>query len=300
MPKHAITNDVTPELKREYAAQLQRNEPDIPARIREVRTSELPQLHTVLHWHEEIELIAVRSGQLQCNLNGAFCTLHAGEGLFINARQAHIIGQDGSSDCEFAALEIHPSLISPVPAFSEKFIETVTENSSLPYIRLSPDTVWQAEILKLAENICRQKTLPFFPLQLISAFAQIWMLLCEHAVQTDSASQADDRSITIANNMVGFIQSHYEDRITLADIARAGSVGQSKCCRLFALYYQTSPINFLNDYRLDRGAEQLRTTRKSVTEIAMETGFSDSSYFSKCFREWSGHSPGEYRRSFLH
>ena len=56
--------------------------------------------------------------------------------------------------------------------------------------------------------------------------------------------------------------------MTLSDIARAGAVGQSKCCKLFHQYFSQSPIAYLIQYRLTKSVELLRDTDMSMTEIA--------------------------------
>ena len=85
-------------------------------------------------------------------------------------------------------------------------------------------------------------------------------------------------------------------KYSLQDIADAGGVSISKCCSLFASSYGLSPINYLLEYRLSESAYQLRNSTETVTEIALTHGFSDSNYFARCFRKWSGKTPTVDRR----
>ncbi len=95
--------------------------------------------------------------------------------------------------------------------------------------------------------------------------------------------------------MIGFIQQNYAVKITLADIAAAGAVGQSKCCKLFAKYIGQTPNTYLMQYRLDKSTTLLNSTDMTVTEIANAVGFNGSSYYAEAFRKWYGKSPSEYR-----
>ena len=63
--------------------------------------------------------------------------------------------------------------------------------------------------------------------------------------------------------------------------------------KLTALLDQ-SPSLFIRDIRLRKAAALLREGRMSVTEIAEATGFSSTSYMSKCFQERYGCRPSEY------
>ena len=85
--------------------------------------------------------------------------------------------------------------------------------------------------------------------------------------------------------MIEFIQQNYTVRITLADIAASGTVGQSKCCRLFAKYIGQTPKVYLTQYRLNKSKELLKNTDIIATEIANAVGFGGSSYYAETFRK---------------
>ena len=96
--------------------------------------------------------------------------------------------------------------------------------------------------------------------------------------------------------MITYIQSNYQNRISLEDIARVGNMSKTSCCGLFQKYVNQSPNAYLIEYRLRSGIELLRTTDMPVAEICFEVGFSGPSYFSESFRKAFGCSPMEYRR----
>ena len=56
-----------------------------------------------------------------------------------------------------------------------------------------------------------------------------------------------------------------------------------------------TPVELLRKSRLARGRQLLETTDNSISEIAYDTGFSAPSYFTKCFKDEYGISPGEVR-----
>ncbi|HIQ99495.1 MAG TPA: helix-turn-helix transcriptional regulator [Candidatus Scybalocola faecavium] len=49
-------------------------------------------------------------------------------------------------------------------------------------------------------------------------------------------------------------------------------------------------------FRIQKAASLMRTTHLKSYEIAEKVGFSDESYFSRCFKKMMGMSPNEYRR----
>ena len=97
--------------------------------------------------------------------------------------------------------------------------------------------------------------------------------------------------------MLAYIQQHFREKLTLEQIAAAAAVSERECLRCFRSCIQTTPFTYLTDYRIQVAERLLRTTNLSVTEIALETGFSDGAYFSKLFRQARSVSPTQFRKN---
>ncbi|MDY6084107.1 MAG: AraC family transcriptional regulator [Dialister sp.] len=98
-------------------------------------------------------------------------------------------------------------------------------------------------------------------------------------------------------DMIAFIQKQYAEKLTLGNIATAGRISKSKCCRIFKTYLQQTPIDFLNTYRLEISSNLLADTEEPVLEIANACGFSSQSYFTKLFQEKFSLTPTAYRKA---
>ena len=88
----------------------------------------------------------------------------------------------------------------------------------------------------------------------------------------------------------------YFEKITLEDIAASANVSEREALRTFKKSLGKAPFDYLNEYRLDKARELLETTDLTITEIAVSTGFSDSAYFGKVFRNYFECTPGGYRK----
>ena len=85
--------------------------------------------------------------------------------------------------------------------------------------------------------------------------------------------------------------------VTLEEIAASASVSTSTCLRLFSIIVGTTPVNYLTDYRLQKAAEELQHKgKRTISDIAYLCGFTDASYFNRCFRKKYGVTPTEYVR----
>lgn len=78
-------------------------------------------------------------------------------------------------------------------------------------------------------------------------------------------------------------------------LQQAGNVCRSKCCAIFKQYLDHSPMNFLNQYRLQVSCQLLGKENLTITDIAGRCGFVHNSYYGQVFRQTYGCSPKEYR-----
>ncbi|MDF2588160.1 MAG: hypothetical protein K0S41_2001 [Anaerocolumna sp.] len=180
------------------------------------------------------------------------------------------------------------------PSFEQNYITPLLANEQLPYIKLLKSVPWHSEICEEIRAIYEKLNLPEAPLLIQTHFFQIWAKLFSN-VSGDEHPSKDSGNLTIIKAMVGYIQKDYRENLTLAKIAASGSVGQSKCCKLFKNYLNLTPNAYLNQCRLDKSRELLRDTELSITDISEAVGYDGASYFSEVFRKWYNISPSEYR-----
>lgn len=138
---------------------------------------------------------------------------------------------------------------------------------------------------------------PAASLKIQSIFTWIWALIFENAPKCSRTKQTSHHDLSVLKNMIRFIQQHFNEKITLGQIASAGSIGQSKCCKLFNTYIHQTPNAYLTTYRLNKSAELLHMSDLNITEIAYEVGFNGASYYAEAFRKHFRISPSEYRQN---
>ena len=265
--------------------------------IRKLFLSDYPGYSSTDHWHNDIEFIAVVSGEMEYSVNGSIIHMGQGQGIFVNGRQLHYGFSPEHDECCFICVRSDPKLLCASPEYEREFVMPLLQNGACPYVFLDSAVPWQGSILELLKKMhASKKNMSSAPLRSLAALAEIWAFIYEN-VPGEQVSAVQDGDLMIVKAMMGFIQRDYRKKITLADIAAAGCVGQSKCCRLFAKYCSgRSPVAYLNQYRLERSTELLRSTDMNMTEIAMAAGFGSASYYAETFKKWTGKSPTEYRR----
>ena len=97
--------------------------------------------------------------------------------------------------------------------------------------------------------------------------------------------------------LLGFLEQNYMRPLTLPEMAKQAAVSEVTLYRLFRKGTGESPVNCLNRVRLRHACALLLNTRLPISEVAAATGFADSNYFSRRFRNFAGMSPREFRES---
>ncbi len=93
------------------------------------------------------------------------------------------------------------------------------------------------------------------------------------------------------------IHEFYQSGITLDEIAAKLNVTPEYLSMQFHREVGETYSSYLKNYRISKAKELLIGTQKKQYEVAKEVGYADSRYFSKVFREYTGYSPAEYRKS---
>jgi AraC-like DNA-binding protein len=84
---------------------------------------------------------------------------------------------------------------------------------------------------------------------------------------------------------------------TLDELAEEAGVSRSALTERFARYLGESPMAYLADWRLELGADALRTSSRSVLQVAAEVGYESEAAFNRAFKRKFGSPPAQYRRA---
>lgn len=98
-------------------------------------------------------------------------------------------------------------------------------------------------------------------------------------------------------NVILYMESHLQDKVTLEDIARVAALNESYLCRLFKQETGHNLFQYLSDLRIEEAKRLFRSTALSVKEVAARVGIDNPFYFSRLFKKRVGQSPNQYRGS---
>lgn len=253
------------------------------------------------HWHNSFELIEVVEGKFYCNVDGSEFLINKGNICIINrGRLHHIYTEDyNASMCRKKTIIFNPDYFIKDQNIYEKYILPLLEKDAFAHIQFNIKKGIGLDIntlMKEIEALEDEKPIGYELEEYSLIYKVIRYLYLAYQSSKQSIHTTYDANVQIQRNMTSFIHEHFNSKIGLEDIAEAGQVSKSTCIRLFHKYTGKSPIDFLNNYRLQMSAEKLVTTSEQITEIAYACGFGQPSYFNRLFLKEYNMTPNQYRK----
>ncbi|PQP90607.1 AraC family transcriptional regulator [Paenibacillus sp. AR247] len=252
--------------------------------------------HIPLHWHDELQFVRVVKGEAEFQINEEKLVVRQGEGVFINSGCLHMAEDRNASGCMYICLNVSPDFVVSRELYAA-YVAQYIQATNLPYVYIDPNQAWGANILDALVNIHQwiQHQPPYFELDMTMKLAFIWknLILNGFQLQYDQVEAVKNERM---KQMLSWIDIHYAEKIALNDIARAGQLSRSECCRYFKRMLNTTPLNYVTDYRLQKSAVLLQQSDSSITEVAYQVGFNSTSYFIEKFRNAMNMTPLAYKK----
>lgn len=272
-----------------------------PFMIHEVSSDTRTEERITCHWHEEIEILVVTKGSAVLILNNDRYELKEGYVAFILPNHLHLVTVLLGDTFDFYAVVFHPDLLSSFiqDVIQQQYFDSVLQENILFPTVLSAQEAKEFGIADVLSDIYAlfAKKEPCFELLIKARLYVVWSLYYLHGTSSASVSErTSDYRIALVKSIIDYIHTHYESQITLDILAAYFHLSREHLCRLFKKMTRMSPIEYLNFYRISTSTRLLRETDHEISDIALEIGFNNISYFNRTFKRYMHVTPGEYRK----
>ena len=123
----------------------------------------------------------------------------------------------------------------------------------------------------------------------------VFQLLSRFIKQGQSKIEMEDNRIA---KTVLYIRKHLNEAIELEKLAEISCLSKDHFIRLFKKELGTTPLQYINQKKIEKAQLLLITEELAVKEIAFQLAFDDYSYFNRLFKKTTGVTPQEYRRLY--
>lgn len=265
------------------------------------------------HWHDEVEVLYFKSGSYRISINMEEYLIDEECFCFVNSGELHAIHR--LEEGEEYALLYHPTMLSfeMCDAPQVKLIDPLIKGElSFPqFIRIS-DLVFHPlkaayhELVHYFEAFGHQaddrggKCLMLDgtsdQLMVKADILKMVALMNSYGLVNEKTCDSQ-KQVRVIKDAVNYIHENYQHKIYIRDLAGLTGLNEQYFIRFFGNTLGKSPIDYINDFRIRKAQELLRTTEKPVTEVAAECGFHNMGNFIKIFKDISGTTPLKYRKS---
>lgn len=255
------------------------------------------------HYHSYIEIIYSIEGSNEIFLNDTRSTFSTGDLVLINSRDVHsIVCGDGV----YLVLRFEPELLygSPQSAIELKYVLPFVLNS------FKHQTVFLKH--ELEKSVVPQRLFEIYEENKKKSYGYeiavrtkineifLWFLRYWHKknINIDLNLAAHEGAAKRLQDVFEYVSKNYGNDISAADMAELCSMSYSYFSRTFKKIMKKSFSEYLTYVRISEAEKLLITSDMNITEIAMQVGFSTTSYFIQQFKNIKLISPKQYRKKF--
>lgn len=245
------------------------------------------------NWHKDIEITFVLQGEIEFCIEGTTYFLEEDDLILVNSNKGH------------ASLLKKPGSIAMVlrfdPTFLNPFFET---NTNLQISCVSSGTNRWDEPFRKIRALAAKMLTSFAKVDFSSKLnvEGAFFLLCASLLsdfpqekQIDAVRGSGKNHQRTIQSILDFIEQNYPRKISLDEIAKKSKYNRTYVSSFFKSNVGVSFYEYLIRVRLRHALHELNTTQKSLTEIALDSGFPDLKAFSTRFKLVFETSPSQYR-----
>lgn len=232
-------------------------------------------------FYRDIQLVLLHSGSMEVDIDGQSYKVRPGHVMLLAPGQTITILFHKHEDSWHRWITLAPTvdIRGGVPALY-----------ALP--RVIPLSSTMNQLVDLMLNRQNDPTAAYGRLQIDFGLAALRMY-AEDCIRRDTP--LSHPAILAVQSFVG---EKYGGKLELSHMAHSANVSPSHLIRLFRERVGISPMQYLWNFRLERGLELLRTTGLTVGEIADRCGFSNQFHFSRMVKKRTGKTPTGYRAEY--
>ncbi|CAM4203848.1 helix-turn-helix domain-containing protein [Erysipelothrix aquatica] len=240
--------------------------------------------HIVAHWHANIELLYVVSGEAVVEIDGQPVRAKRGEIVIINSNSIHSVRSETDEVVYFCLI------------MDSTFCRSLNfDTVNCRFHHLTNDLEMR-NIFQIIANESQQAK-PFYQ-KAVRALCNTMLILLyrnqliEHTLVRTNTS---DR-MAIIKQAIEYIHHHFNRDISLDEISQEIGISKFYFCRIFKDVTGITPNNYIFQVRCNHAHQLLSERDLSVAECSDICGFNSTAYFTKCFKSVFGFPPSHIHR----
>ena len=255
----------------------------------------VPDYNLPYHWHTEFEFIHVLRGEYTIFAGTKEYDLKAGDFFLLSSNVIHGDSEEFRGECVYESLVFDPSMMRIANYLTEPFIEKLSEGELFFILRPKTDEPDFIQILMDLFHLVKIKPTGYEWETISTLFKVMEYITTKRLYERNEHFLKDDGKLIWLKCVMNLIKQKYNQTLTLDQMASSAGFSPKYFCRIFHEVTHYTPMEYLNQYRINRACEMLLDGNETVEDIAYCCGFNDMSYFIKLFKRYKNTTPLRYR-----
>ena len=250
-----------------------------------------------VHWHDEFEIIYVRSGFLTVSISGESYIGKTGEAFVVSPGNLHLMGsQTGTVDYYTFLFPLKYISFRTDDMLDEKLLEPLNSGHLMICPRVKDTAKELCEQLieiyeaKNDESVSKITTQVRTKIILLQFILEMWKK--GFVIENDTSGRN-----TVEKEMVSYIQQNFTGKISLREFGEQFHLSEKYISRYFKEHFHITLSQYVTYLRLEHAKQLLQDTDIPVTDVAMQSGYQNVSYFIRSFQKAYAVSPLKYRKN---
>ena len=249
-----------------------------------------------VHWHDEFEIIYVRSGFLTVSISGESYIGKTGEAFVVSPGNLHLMGsQSGTVDYYTFLFPLKYISFRTDDMLDEKLLEPLNSGHLMICPRVKDTAkelceqlieIYEAKKDESESKITTQVRTKIILLQFI-----LHMWENGFIIENDKSGRN-----TVEKEMISYIQQSFTGEISLKEFGEQFHLSEKYVSQYFKEHFHITLSKYVTYLRLEHAKQLLQNSDIPVTEVAMLSGYQNVSYFIRSFKKTYGVSPLKYRK----
>ena len=250
-----------------------------------------------VHWHDEFEIIYVRNGFLTVSISGESYIGKTGDAFVVSPGNLHLMGSDtGTVDYYTFLFPLKYISFRTDDMLDEKLLEPLNSGHLMICPRVKDTAKELCEQLietyeaKNDERESKITTQVRTKIILLQFILEMWKK--GFVIENDTSGRN-----TVEKEMVSYIQQNFTGKISLREFGEQFHLSEKYISRYFKEHFHITLSQYVTYLRLEHAKQLLQDTDIPVTDVAMQSGYQNVSYFIRSFQKAYAVSPLKYRKN---
>lgn len=250
------------------------------------------------HWHNELEIVYSYSNDGEYYTDGVAHPMQEDQFIIVNSRSIHKVISNRTTPYDKL-----PPTLTTVLQISDSFLRNYIPNfDELYFIPVFiPGEERPVEIMKdLAQYADGKALTKYENMRLLGLVHELLYFICKDdlSLKDTELPEKSRKNADILRKIISYTEENYDGAINEMSVAETFGYSASYFSRFFKSNMGITYKEFLTRMRVNAAKDSLVQTQKSVLEIAMDCGFSDSRGLINMFNKLEGITPLQYRKKY--